>query len=253
MENGLRRPEDLSQQELAGYVILLFHQVMMHHGLYFSEVVHQFGMEKSLPVMDRAWEKSYAAQMRRLSKVLGFTMENNIPQPLLGMTRGDLLSLIKALGTNWLTADGIWFQEVEKEYTVQDAQRCAGGCIGKFCAFEAWSIRRFLQLPSLAGLEGLKEALHFRPYHQINTQSLIDEGANSVIFQMNDCIVQKTRKQKGLSDYPCKSSGIVEYRTFAQIIDPRIAVECIGCPPDEHPDEWYCAWRFVLKEDGPRT
>ena len=66
---------------------------------------------------------------------------------------------------------------------------------------------------------------------------------------MNDCRVQSARKRKGLDDYPCKSGGLIEYTTFAESIDPRIKTECIGCPPDPHPDEWFCAWRFSIEEE----
>jgi len=30
---------------------------------------------------------------------------------------------------------------------------------------------------------------------------------------------------------PCKSAGLVEYRTFGETIDSRIQCECLGCPP----------------------
>ena len=38
--------------------------------------------------------------------------------------------------------------------------------------------------------------------------------------------------------------GLVEYTSFAEIIDNGIKTKCIGCPPDKHPDEWFCAWKF---------
>jgi hypothetical protein len=84
-------------------------------------------------------------------------------------------------------------------------------------------------------------------YSRINVQTVVDESENAISFQMNDCRVQSARKRKGLADYPCKSAGMVEYTTFARAIDPRIKTECIGCPPDEHPEEWFCAWRFTLE------
>jgi hypothetical protein len=249
MEKEIERPEDLTQERLAELIVVMFHQILVHHGLYFNEAVHQFGMERALEIMDAAWKKSYRVQARRLAKTLGFALQDDIPQSLLNMSRDDLLTLVKSLGTNWLASDGIWFQSVEGAYSMLDAQRCAGGCIGRFCAFEAHSIKEFLGLTEYAGLDGLKKALRFRPYHQINVQSIIDESSDSVVFQMNDCIVQSTRKKKGLDDYPCKSTGMVEYRSFAQAIDDRIIVECLGCPPDHHPSDWYCSWRFTLRED----
>jgi len=63
---------------------------------------------------------------------------------------------------------------------------------------------------------------------------------------MNDYRVQAARKRKGLTDYPCKSGGLVEYRAFAETIDSRIRTSRIACPPDDHPPEWFCTWRFTL-------
>ena len=63
---------------------------------------------------------------------------------------------------------------------------------------------------------------------------------------MNRCRVQYARSQKGLPDFPCKSVGIIEYREFAKTIDPRIKTTCIACPPDFHPKEFYCSWKFEI-------
>jgi hypothetical protein len=36
-------------------------------------------------------------------------------------------------------------------------------------------------------------------------------------------------------------------KTWLLKIGDRIQTECIGCPPDPHPEDWHCAWRFTLK------
>jgi hypothetical protein len=94
------------------------------------------------------------------------------------------------------------------------------------------------------GLDGLKKALDYRLYATINKQSIVDEKPGSFIFRMNECRVQVARKRKGLDDYPCKSGGLIEYTSFAETIDPRIKTECIACPPDPHPEDYFCAWKF---------
>ena len=103
-----------------------------------------------------------------------------------------------------------------------------------------------LGLGEQPGLEGLKRALAFRNYALLNEQSIHEVDEHSFIFEMNDCRVQSARKRQGLADYPCRSAGLVEFPSFAATIDPRITTQCVGCPPDPHPDTWYCAWKFTL-------
>jgi hypothetical protein len=94
-------------------------------------------------------------------------------------------------------------------------------------------------------MQGLEKALNFRLYARINKQTTEKEGKD-LIFKMVTCRVQDARKRRGLGDYPCKSAGLVEYGAFANAIDPRIKTGCLACPPDKHPKEWACAWRFYL-------
>jgi len=245
----IERPEDMSQEQLARFLVDLVHRVMVHHTLWFREVEYQLGMPQALDILQIALTDAYNVQMRRFSKVFGFEMEKGIPKPLLEMPREKLIEVIDNLALNWLAVDGVWFQAVERTVGMFDAKRCNDTCWTRFSPFEAWSIKRLLGLPDQAGLEGLKKALRFRLYSRINVQTIIDESPNSIIFQMNDCRVQSARKSKGLEDYPCKSAGVVEYRPYASTIDSRIKTECIDCPPDEHPEEWWCAWRFYIPSD----
>jgi len=240
------RVEDLSQEDTARLVMDMFHRIIIHYALWFTEVRHQMGIQKALDTLKIASDRSIGIQIKRLSKILGFEMKDGIPLSLLNMPKESLLELLHTVGVNWLANDGVWFQAVEFESGMNDAKRCNDSCWAHFSPFEAWSIKKYLDLPQNPGLEGLKKALGFRLYARINTQSFIDEGSDSFVFQMNECRVQYARKRKGLDDYPCKSGGMVEYTYFARSIDPRIKTECIGCPPDDHPDEWYCAWRFKI-------
>jgi hypothetical protein len=243
--------DSLGNEDLAKLAMDMFHRIIVHHTLWFMEVEHQMGMQEALEVMDTAYRKSCNTQMQRLSKLFGFEMENGVPKPLLSLPREKLLELITATSINWLANDGIWFQAVEFKHGMFDAKRCNDSCWTKFSPFEAWSVKRYLGLQEKPGLAGLKQALQFRMYARINEQSIIEESPNSLVFQMNNCRVQSARKRQGLEDYPCKSAGLVEYPQFAKAIDSRIKTECIGCPPDAHPEGWFCAWRFTLDEGAP--
>ncbi len=238
--------KSLSKEQKVRTIIDFWHRTMMHHAIWFAEVQHQLGREKAFEIMKNAWEKSYDIQMKRLSKVLGFEMQEDLPKPLLDLPEPKIDELMNATAVSWLANDGVWFQSVEFAYGMHDAKRCNDTAWGYFSPFEAMSIKKLLSLPENSGLDGLKKALQFRLYACVNEQSIVEETENSFVFQMNDCRVQSARKRKNLDDYPCKSGGLVEYRTFAETIDSRIKTECICCPPDKHPDNYYCAWKFYL-------
>lgn len=236
----------LNKEETARLVIDLFHRIIVHHGLWYAEVRHQMGAEKALGMLEQAFKTSFGIQMKHLGKIFGFELVDNIPSVLLDMEEADLVELKDRLAKNWLVNDGVWFQTIEQSEGLGEAKRCNDSCWAHFSPFEAQTIKQRLGLSETAGLEGLKKALGFRVYATINEQSIVEEAEKSFVFQMNNCRVQAARKRRELPDYPCKSGGLVEYSYFARAIDGRIKTECLGCPPDEHPEEWYCAWKFYI-------
>lgn len=235
-----------SAEQNARLIIDFFHRIMMHHAMWFAEVCGHLGKEKALAALNEVYKTSYDVQMKRLSKIFEFEMKDGIPASLLAMPEEKMNALRESVATNWLANDGIWFQSVELMNSMTDAKSCNDSCWEKFSPLEAWSIKRFLNMPENPGLNGLKTALQYRLYAFINKQSITDETENSFIFRMNDCRVQNARKRKDLDDYPCKSAGFIEYSRFAEAVDHRIRTECIGCPPDKHPEDWYCSWKFFI-------
>ncbi|MFH2141328.1 MAG: DUF6125 family protein [Bacteroidota bacterium] len=238
--------EKLSKEQNIRLIFDYYHRSIMHYAMWFAEVQHQLGKDKALEVMKYAYDSSIAIQMKRFSKVFGFELKDDLPEPLLKLSDEKLEELKNACAVNWLAFDGVWFQGVEFKYGMNDAKRCNDSCWAQFAPFEAWSVKNFLKLGENSGLEGLKVALQFRLYANINKQSFRDETSESFIFQMDECRVQSARNRKGLTDYPCKSGGLVEFNRFAESIDNRITTECICCPPDPHPDHHYCVWKFSI-------
>lgn len=225
----------------------ILHRTMMHHAMWFEEVSRQHGREKAYKLLGGVLQKSGEIQMKRLSKILGFEMEGVFPKPLADLPPEKLDELAEALAVNWLANDGVWFQALEFSEGMTQAKLCNDATWAYYSPFEAWSVKRLLNLGDQPGLEGLKKALRFRCYGFINKQSIVQETPTSFVYLMNDCRVQSARKRKGLDDYLCKSAGIMEYFRFAEGIDPRIITEVITCPPDLHPETHYCAWKFTLE------
>jgi hypothetical protein len=162
------------------------------------------------------------------------------------LDRDRLLELLRVYARNWLAHDGCWFLGLEEELGHDTARKYNNKAWERYAPLEAARLLEFLGRKPGEGLDALAEALSFRQYASINRQTLERPDERTLVFRMNQCRVQETRKRKGLPDYACKAAGEIEFRGFARGVDPRIVTRCIGCPPDEHPPEWWCAWEFTL-------
>ena len=237
--------EELSQIELARYAVDVLRRIVLHYGIWFNEVVHQLGLEEAIRLEEKVSSSLLPIAVNRLSKTLGFQTENGLPLWLINMERENLISLINAMSANWLTNDGVWFRTIEDSRDMYISKRCNDTCWTRYSPVEAGMLRSFLRLPERSGLDGLEKALKYRLYANINEQT-VERSGGKLILRMVRCLVQKTRGSQGLPDYPCKSAGLAEFEAFARTIDSRIKTECISCPPDQHPREWVCAWRFHI-------
>jgi hypothetical protein len=197
-----------------------------------------------------AGDRGTAILIERLCATLGTTVTNGVPAPLNAMQPAQLHGLLHALAVNWLVLDGVWFQAVEQREGMTAAKAVNDACWSSFSPLEAARIKAAQKLSDAGGLDALAAAFAHRLYAVINEQCVFFNADGSLVLQMTKCRVQAARQRKGVADYPCKSGGVVEYTTFARTMDPRITCECIAWPPDPHPADWLCAWRFRIGGDA---
>jgi hypothetical protein len=165
------------------------------------------------------------------------------------LSKDELIDLLEGAAKNWLAHDGLWFLAAEQEFGMEVAIELDRRAWEHFTVIEARRIMHHLGIEPGGGIPALKQALQYRLYAHLNVQETLDVDEHTIVFRMNDCRVQSARKRKGLPDFPCKPVGLVEYGNFARTIDPRFRTRCIACPPDSHPDEYWCAWEFTLHPD----
>jgi len=173
----------------------------------------------------------------------------NNRERLMQYSKEELIGFLEDAAKNWLAHDGLWFLAVEGEFDMDIAIEMDRRAWERFTVVEANRIMRRLGIEPGGGIPALKKALQYRLYALLNVQETLDVDERTILFRMNECRVQAARKRKGLPDFPCKSVGMVEYGNFARTIDPRFRTRCIACPPDPHPEEYWCAWEFTLVEE----
>jgi hypothetical protein len=169
------------------------------------------------------------------------------------LSKDELIDLLEDAAKNWLAHDGLWFLAAEKEFGMEAAIELDRRAWEQFTVVEAKRIMRRLGIEPGGGIPALKQALQRRLYAYINVQEILDVDERAIIFRMNKCRVQTARQRKGLPDFPCKPVGLAEYTHFARTVDPRLHTRCIACPPDDHPDEYWCAWEFTLLDTEQET
>ncbi|TAK56056.1 MAG: hypothetical protein EPO24_11545 [Bacteroidetes bacterium] len=163
------------------------------------------------------------------------------------LSREELITLINVYAKNWLAHDGCWFLAAEEQFGIDTAIELDKKSWHRFAVAEARRIMKEFNIPENGGLASLEKAFKYRLYSAINKQEIVWVNDHTMIFKMVECRVQKTRSDKSLPLFPCKSVGMVEFSQFAKTIDTRIQAQCVSCPPDPVGDT-YCAWEFTVEK-----
>ncbi len=159
-----------------------------------------------------------------------------------------LKELIHALLWQLRLTDAFWFIYTEKSFGLDSAEELNARVWAKVGGLAARDIKKRFNIQQ-TGLNGFLQAFDLFCWTMMVDYEMERLGDEELMLEVPSCPAQEGRKNHGLGEYKCKDMHHREFSEFAREIDPRIRVECIFAPPDPHPDDMHCKWRFTIADD----
>jgi len=161
------------------------------------------------------------------------------------LSTGQLKDLVGSLLWQLRLTDAFWFINTEKRFGLPAAEELNTEVWAKVGKLAARDIKKRFRIKE-TGINGFLKAFDLFCWTMMVDYRAERISHEQLLLSVASCPAQEGRRKHGLDEYRCKDMHHREFSGFAREMDPRIMVECIFAPPDPHPEDMHCKWRFTL-------
>jgi hypothetical protein len=162
------------------------------------------------------------------------------------LSKEELIDILFMHIRDLFAVDGLYFLGIEKRFGNGPAVEIDQEIWEGMARIEVARLRKTMGI-SGENIPSFMQALRSSCWSLDTETKEIEIEEKRAVFRNKNCRVQNTRISKGMDEFPCKGVRYGWLKIFAEELNPKIKVKCNVCPPDDHPEDLWCEWEFVLE------
>jgi len=135
---------------------------------------------------------------------------------------------------------------IEKKFGTEAAAEIDANVWEAMAGIEAKGLQKMFNVGERPDVMAILDLLRKSSWALDQPFKTIEITGRRAVLKIDRCRTQETRLKKGLAEFPCKKVRFGYLKAFAKTLNPDVKVECLMCPPDEHPKDSWCKWEFAL-------